>query len=173
VKHIDHIVISDGPDDEARAICAHFGVRYASIPENCGNLDAATRDFGAQFANAPYLTYWDDDNYYHKDAAMTIMAAVAREDPDILICQCIYQGGGAGGGKLPRWGVLPPDHWDKKFRFGWVDTMCATVRTEVAKLVSWREHKGVGTDYHWLVNLQREKLDATIAFHQAPIGYHL
>lgn len=161
---IEHIVVSDGPDESARAIAAQYRARFVvSIkPERFARGEASARDVGLRYANGDYVVFWDDDNEYTDNCVRTLFE-IAR-GYDIGIGQTIHYG--ADG--RPR--VIPEDS-RSAFHFGQIDTMCICVRRQVALRVRWADCMGrLASDFIWLNGLRRTGV--TFRFRPAPIGVH-
>lgn len=77
----EHLVIGDGAQPAAAAMCAVVGATYHDGPQvhDYGN---SQRDAGAQLATGDYLLYCDDDDVYAPDA-LALVRAVVENEPGI------------------------------------------------------------------------------------------
>ena len=77
----EHLVIGDGKQPEAAAMCSSFGASYYDGPvsHNYGNTQ---RDLAAALATGEYLLYCDDDDTFTPNALALVREAVAA-DPGI------------------------------------------------------------------------------------------
>lgn len=161
---LEHIVVSDGPDRTAEALCAEASARFVALEEHAGNFGATARDRGIELARGRYLAFWDDDNLYEPFAAAVQFAAAQQADVGVV--------------RVKHWSVtqkryrLIPQHWNGKARPGHIDTMCLCVRRELAQSVLWQTPPtGRGTDHRWLSRvLQR---NPQVRFSPQCIGAHL
>jgi len=161
---LEHIVVSDGPDPTAEALCAGTPTRFAALPDHAGNFGASARDHGIQMARGKYVAFWDDDNLYESHAAAVQFAAAQQFDLGVV--------------RVKHWSVtarrfrLIPRRWNGTARPGDIDTMCLCVRRELAQSVAWQAPPtGRGTDHRWLTRV----LQQNPRIHYAPqcIGSHL
>ena len=74
----EHLVIGDGRQPEAAAMCASFGATYHDGPfvHDYGN---SQRDYAATLATGDYLLYCDDDDTFTPDALALVREAVQAE----------------------------------------------------------------------------------------------
>ena len=157
---VEHIVVADGDDSEARSVCREMGTRYAFCEKHMGYCGAGAKDHGISLASGEYICFFDDDNAYEPFAALTLYTAAYGFD--IGVAQAINNPGG--------FAVLP-HQWSGEFEYLNIDTMNLCVRKEIAERHKWGDHQGRGTDFAWLKKLQSE----TIAINFVPvvIGRHL
>lgn len=73
----EHIVIGDGPQPAAAAMCAEFGARYLCGPVS-HSYGTAQRDYGIANASGEYIAFCDDDDVLTPDALATVRAAIAE-----------------------------------------------------------------------------------------------
>jgi GT2 family glycosyltransferase len=161
---IEHIVVSDGPDRQARFQSEDAGARYVELPHNQGRWGAAAKDAGLGAAAGQYVCFWDDDNRYEPHAAATLYAAAHGGDIGVVQVRALKRQG-AGRIVLPR-------QWDGVLRFGDIDTMNFCVRRELASLEHWADgNPRSGEDYRWLQRLKDR--GASIRYVPIIIGEHL
>lgn len=160
---IEHLVVADGPDDGARALCERFPwVRYLELPEHFGAVGTACKDAGIEAARGEYCVFWDDDNAWSEHAALHQLANAAGFD--IGITGMIHRQLG--------WKAIP-EKWEGKGRpgYGDIDTGCICVRTEVARRVRWQDQHPGDDDWHWLCKLIAG--GATVRVNRDVLGWHL
>ena len=76
----EHIVIGDGQQPNAAAICSEFVVSYHDGPAS-RSYGTAQRDYGISIAKGDYVAFCDDDDVFTPGALDTIRAAIG-EHPD-------------------------------------------------------------------------------------------
>lgn len=158
---VEHIVVSDGPDDQARIITEWFGAQFLYHEVNCGDWGASCHDTALKVANGRYCVFWNDDNEYHDTAIQKLMQAT--RDVDIGMCQCNHWHN--------KKRITIPNHWQGRFEYGDVDTMNCCVKTELARSVPWVEGEVTyGCDFRWFERLQER--GATVRFVPELIGSH-
>jgi len=137
---VEHIVVSDGENADARRIARLFDALYYFHPRP-GEWDGGNRcrDLGIANAHGRYLIFWDDDNVYHAHAAATQYAAAYGHGIGLTQVwhrqlQC----------EIPEVPFTAP-------ALGHVDTACLCVRRELARVADW-SHSGRGDcgDWYWL-----------------------
>lgn len=162
----EHLVVSDGFDPHARALCDRFGARYLERTDPGGQWGSLARDLGIREARGRYLAFWDDDNLYEPHA-LTALFAVAS-GVGIGLVQTRYRCRTTPGE------ITLPRQWTGQFIAGDVDTMCVCVERNLALLESWEQspppHRPT-TDFHWLSRLMTHH--ATVRFVPVVIGWHL
>ena len=95
---IEIIVVSDGPDPEARAAIetlthTHTNLRYAELPTNAG--PAGARNAGARLATGEWLSFLDDDDTMLREKTSRQMSVANPANPQRMIaCRAIYRHGG-------------------------------------------------------------------------------
>ena len=119
---IQHIVIGDGPNDDARALCRHFQVDYYELPARRGDWGKPALDLGLKYALADYVCFWDDDNDYPEDAALKLLFAAEGFDLGIVRIE-IWD-------KFHHKFVTVPRQWDFTIRSGDIDTSNGCVRRQ-------------------------------------------
>lgn len=160
---IEHVVVSDGPSDDNRAVCSQFPhVRYLELPEHAGKVGAVCKDAGIETALGEYVAFWDDDNAFTDHAAVEQFHTAAGRD--IGITQIVH--------RQLRWKAIPA-HWtgEGRPRYGDVDTACFCVRREIAQTVRWQDQHAGDDDWHWISALIAS--GATVRFTPIVIGWHL
>ena len=80
----EHIVVADGPDEQAKFLAERSGARYFSLPEPIGQWGAGAKDLGIQNTTGEYVCFWDDDNIYDSHALATLYAAVQNVDIGVV-----------------------------------------------------------------------------------------
>jgi glycosyltransferase involved in cell wall biosynthesis len=161
--NIEHIVVSDGPDPEARGIAEHFGCKYIEHAENKGCAGAFGRDTGIAAAEGEYCCFADDENALEHDALETLYGAAIGYDMGIV--QCIHRG-------FNEWRKIPDSDWDmKEIVVHNVDVMCACIRTEIAKQFSFAEEPVYDHDHRTFARIQRAGY--SVNFVPVVIGIHL
>lgn len=73
----EHLVIGDGPQPDAAAMCAEFGATYLTGPASRG-YGMLQRDCGISVATGEYVAFCDDDDVFTPDALATIRAAIGE-----------------------------------------------------------------------------------------------
>ena len=76
----EHLVIGDGEQPAAAAICREFAVSCHAGPVS-GSYGTAQRDYGASIARGDWLLFCDDDDTYTPDALDNVRRAIA-DNPD-------------------------------------------------------------------------------------------
>lgn len=134
----EHIVIGDGPQVEARAMCHDFErVRYIQGPRT-NHYGNAQRDVATAQARGDYLLFCDDDDRL-ADGALEAVRDAALATPDMPLAfrmqtskvtvwhQQILRPGNVGGGqfvvprvavKLPLW--VNGDEWHQYSDFAYI-----------------------------------------------------
>ncbi len=136
-------------------------VRYFS--KNIEGLAGAyAKDFGIRYATGQYVTFWDDDNYYFDNAINLDILEYYH-----IIVHQVYHLTPTQNYTIPR--TDPARHG---FAVGDIDTMCLTVRADIAKKVLWSDHKGKQTDYHWIKKVSAYP-NVAIKYIQCVIGHKI
>jgi glycosyltransferase involved in cell wall biosynthesis len=83
---VEHVVVSDGPDEELReklGALALPGVRFAELPEHdpAARWGHWARLHGTDVAKGEYITYLDDDDAYRPEH-VSVLAAALDAHPD-------------------------------------------------------------------------------------------
>jgi glycosyltransferase involved in cell wall biosynthesis len=159
---VEHLVVSDGADPNARAIATGAGVAYAECEHN-GFWGAAAKDRGIELARGHYVCFFDDDNSYELHAIAALWRTAYGED--IGVVQCKHHD------RKLKTTRLVPSAWNGAFVYEEIDTMCVCVRRTTAAKARWAAHRKRGTDFAWLTALERE--GASIRFRPVVIGDHL
>jgi glycosyltransferase involved in cell wall biosynthesis len=93
----EFIVVSDGPDPEARAAIeslteSHSHLIYTELPANAGPAEA--RNAGARLATGEWLSFLDDDDTMLPEKTSRQMSLANPENPQRMIaCRAIYRHG--------------------------------------------------------------------------------
>lgn len=159
---VEHIIVSDGPDETARGIAAKFGAKYIEHDKNMGAAGAYGRDTGIAAANGRYICFADDENVLEPTALASLYATA--NGFDIGIVQTLHRGNN-------EWRVIP-ESYEGEFRCGHVDLMCACVRRSVARSIKFSEEPVYDHDWRWLEKLRRDQ-HATVNYATTVIGIHL
>jgi glycosyltransferase involved in cell wall biosynthesis len=109
--HVEHVVVSDGPDPDLGKLLTDLDVVYVEVgihhdhPDNWGN---AARNCGADLAAGDLVAYLDDDNAYRPDHLARLVAAMAeRPDADFAYSQMrTHPHGQVIGSAPPSYGNL-------------------------------------------------------------------
>jgi glycosyltransferase involved in cell wall biosynthesis len=157
----EHIIISDGFDEEVEIICSYYNISCKCIDKerdpqkSKGHL---ARDTGINMALGEFIVLWDDDNIYYADALSTLYTAV--NNFDIGVCNINF--------RLPPNGTLfsrksnqiyctLPNKWDGNFYLRQIDTMNVIIRKSIAVSVKWTDSKEYEGDFYWLAALQKRR----------------
>lgn len=160
---IEHIVVSDGPDEEARGIAEHFGCKYLEHAENKGCAGAFGRDTGIAAAEGRFCCFADDENALESNALEMLYRAAKGFDMGIV--QCVHRG-------FNEWRVIPDADWDgKEIVVHNVDVMCACIKTDVARKFSFAEEPVYDHDHRTFSRIQRA--GHSVNFVPVVIGIHL
>lgn len=122
LRPIQHIVIADGPNDDAREVCRHFDVEYWELDTRHGDWGKPALDRGLKHARADYVCFWDDDNLYPEDAAVKLLSAADGFDLGIVRIE--------NWDKFHHRFVTVPRQWDFTIRPGDIDTSSGCVRRQ-------------------------------------------
>lgn len=139
---IEHIVVSDGADEESRRVAGMFGSRYFETAGGATDDGNRGRDVGIREARGRYVAFWDDDNVYYPHSAAAQYASVY----------------GVGIGltavhhrQLRK--VIPELPFTRP-RLGNVDTACLCVDRTLARTTTWVDgDNGRCGDWRWLERL--------------------
>lgn len=162
----EHLVISDGIDPQARALCQQFDARYLERSEPGGQWGSLARDLGIQEAQGRSVVFWDDDNLYEPHALSALFAAGCHAQ--IGVVQTRYRCRSRAGT------VTIPRQWTGQFVAGDVDTMCVCVQRDLAAQETWERQPAPEvptTDWDWLTRLLRHQ--PSVCFVPIVIGWHL
>ena len=89
VEKIEKICVSDGFDEEVKAICSYYKLNYLFCEKN-NNLNSSrghlARDTGIQNTTSEFLCLWDDDNYYNHDAIENLLECVRKPQFPLIRC---------------------------------------------------------------------------------------
>lgn len=89
---VEHVVVSDGPDDRLAAIIDGVDVVYGELPEHpddpC-NFGAYARNHGLTLATGELVCYLDDDNAFRPDHVQVLAEALLNSDADFVYSQML------------------------------------------------------------------------------------
>ncbi len=161
---VEQIVVSDGPDPQARFLAQNAKARYVELDRRHGLWGAAAKDAGIAAALGEYVCFWDDDNLYESHALSTLFAAAVGVDIGVVQVRCHKKRG--------RGQVVLPRAWTGVFRCGDIDTMNVCVRRQCAALEPWADGSGDrANDFRWLHRLSRRGINSRYV--PIEIGEHL
>lgn len=93
---VEHVVVSDGPDPELRALLADVDVVYAEVFEHADdacNYGARARNRGLEVASGDLIAYLDDDNAFQPHHIQTLAAAlITNPDKDFAYSRMFRHG---------------------------------------------------------------------------------
>jgi glycosyltransferase involved in cell wall biosynthesis len=172
----EHIIVSDGLDNEIKFICGYYKIRSICIEkekntgESKGHL---ARDTGINLAKGKYVVLWDDDNIYYKDALSYLYETV--QEYEIGICNIYFLTKNSDPNFPIRrakdsneiyWTI--PKKWLGFFVYRDIDTMNVIVKKDIAKSVLWTNSKKYEGDFDWLNSI--DKLGITKNYSEKYIG---
>lgn len=132
--HVEHIVVSDGPDDDlysALKARPRPGLRYAELPAHdpTARWGHWARLAGIDLAKGDIIAYLDDDNSFRPSHLLrTVDALTAKPDAGFAysrVLMHIYS-------QEYEIGLDPP-------RYGQIDTSCIVHRKEILKQHTWQQ----------------------------------
>jgi organic radical activating enzyme len=170
--NIEHIVVSDGPDDEVKEICKQYKVRCKCIKRNNdqGRSNGHyAKDVGIDMAKGRYICLWDDDNYYYDDAIENLY--LCANGYDIGVCGAMYYKKHRSE-EYPNIFFQLPQNWEGKFVVGDIDTMNVCISSKLAKLVKWADSKVYEGDFIWLDKICSQ-FDVRINYSSTVVGVKL
>lgn len=125
---VDHIVVSDGPDDD---LCDLDGVRFLAehVPEQNRGLTA--RRYGTELAAGDLIAYLDDDNAWRPHHLRKLVSALTASGADFAYSRAMCHDSGVS------WsiGQSPPG-------FGQIDTSLIVHRRELLDVETWEPSLG-------------------------------
>ena len=148
----EHIVVSDGQDNQVLKICKHYNIKCQCIDKEISTGTSKghlARDTGISMANGKYLLLWDDDNIYYKHAMSTFMQEI--EEYDILVCRINYR---VRRISFPDLYDQIPKKWNNTFERSDIDTMNVMIKTKLARKFKWTDCNDYSGDFHWLKKLE-------------------
>jgi glycosyltransferase involved in cell wall biosynthesis len=137
-RPIEHIIVSDGPDPELRAVEFPDHVRYCELPEHTranGRWGTAARLAGISLARGEYITYLDDDDKY-RPKHIEVLAKMLDDNPDIGFSYSL------GNWVAPGDPTLIVDQFGKNHGqpcLGQIGTSTFMHRRELLNLATWRD----------------------------------
>jgi len=120
VGKIEHIVVADGPDEDAARIAAYYGVRYSALSARMKDLGQTAMAEGLRLATSDYVAFWHTTHYYRRNAATALLQAA--RDHDIGVIRLEYCC------KLGM--LLIPRHWRGRFQRGDIDLANCSIRRD-------------------------------------------
>lgn len=125
---VDHIVVSDGPDENLRGV---EGVRFLAehVPEQNRGLTA--RRYGTELATGDLIAYLDDDNAWRPHHLRKLVSALVSSGADFAYSRAMCHDSGMS------WsiGQSPPG-------FGQIDTSLIVHRRELLDVETWEPSLG-------------------------------
>jgi len=110
---VEHVVVSDGPDETLRGLLAEEAVVYVEVAEHADdpcNYGARARNRGLEVATGDFIAYLDDDNAFRPNHVELLATALANNpDRDFSYSQMLRHGIG------DIVGLEPPT-------YGWIDS---------------------------------------------------
>lgn len=146
----EHIVISDGFDDEVIDICNFFKIKGKCIERNLNQGKSKghfAKDVGIELASGQYICLWDDDNHYYDDALYNFSKSI--KNYEIAIHKIHYY-------KKHRdlndkvLNIMPKE---EKIICGDIDTMNFCVSRKLASKFKWCDYMLYEGDFFWLSKL--------------------
>ncbi len=146
----EHIVVSDGPDANAKSLAESAEARYFELNPPVGQWGAGAKDLGIANARGRYVCFWDDDNIFETHALVSLFAAACHAEIGIVRTRHRFR---------KRTGsVVIPREWTGQFRLGDIDTMCICVDTELARRETWESTNAkISNDHGWLMKLMKHQ----------------
>lgn len=139
---VEHIVVSDGADEESRRVAGMFGSRYFATAGGMTDQGNRGRDVGIREARGQYVCFWDDDNVYYPHSAVAQYAAAYGMG--IGLTQVHHR-------QLRN--VIPEIPFAGP-QLGHVDTACLCVDRRLAQTAAWVDgQNGRCGDWLWLERL--------------------
>lgn len=131
---IEHIIVSDGPDEQLVNHFNHFRSwkhwrRFIELGRNTQELEdhwgATPRLVGSYMAHGEYIAYLDDDNEYHPNHVTALVNLLQQTGVDVAFSQQNRVGSGVLG--------------DGRVEFGHIDTSMVLHRAEILwRVANWR-----------------------------------
>lgn len=178
-KPYEHIIVSDGPDEEVEVICSYYNIKFKCIERNKSTDNSKghlARDEGIKMASGTFIVLWDDDNIYFNHALSTLYATTKHYD--IGICDIYFQMRHPDTkSTFPREKdtnkiyCTIPTNWLGSFKLRDIDTMNVIVKKNKAITAKWSECEEYEGDFYWLESL--EKMGAKINYLKTHIGIKL
>ena len=131
--HVEHVVVSDGPDPELEALAADVAsdrVRFEFLPEHdpAARWGHWARLRGIGLAKGDIIAYLDDDNAFRPDHLSAIVGKMLAEDADFGYSIGLFQ----GRGQPYPVGAAPPS-------YGQIDTSLIVHRRELLERGTWEQ----------------------------------
>lgn len=147
----EHIVVSDGVDEQVVKICDYYKIRCACIEKEVNNGTSKghkARDVGISMATGQFILLWDDDNIYYRNAISLFISEI--KNYDILVCNIRYR----VRRPYPHLYKDMPENWNGQFVKSNIDTMNVMVKSQLAKTMHWTNSSDYAGDYYWLKSLE-------------------
>jgi glycosyltransferase involved in cell wall biosynthesis len=140
-QHIEHIIVSDGPDEFLSSYDWPDHVGYYELPEHApsnGRWGTKARLLGIEESIGDLICYLDDDDRYRTEHVAALADALIR-DPNLGFA---YSYGTwmseDGKSETGRFGTNPPS-------FGGIGTGTIMNRRETLRVATWRDDGGQAT----------------------------
>ena len=105
---VEHVVVSDGPDPQLRALLAGLDVVYAEVDQHYDDpvkVGARARNRGLEVATGDFIAYLDDDNAFRPQHIERLAAALENSGRDFAYSRMYRHGlGDEVGGEPPEHG---------------------------------------------------------------------
>ena len=166
-NYFEHIIISDGPDEEVKLICDYYKIQSACIERTLDkgfSKGHAARDHGILMSSGKYIVLWDDDNIYFKNALNTLYNTT--KNFDIGICNIHYKLRPPNSSPLHFSRDIKskdifctiPNKWKGYFEISNIDTMNVMIKKSIVKNIKWTSSKEYEGDFYWLKSLYEKKI---------------
>jgi glycosyltransferase involved in cell wall biosynthesis len=109
--HVEHVIVSDGPDEDLAMSLAKLPVVYGEVPvhdPHPSNWGSEARNVGLKLASGELVAYLDDDNSWRPDHVERLVEAMtASPDTDFGYSRMqVSPGGHEIGSAPPAYGQL-------------------------------------------------------------------
>lgn len=122
-SNVEHIIVSDGPEEETENISLQLGRNWRSF-SNGESFGAIPRLVGAYMATGDYICYLDDDNEYEPEHVERLVEYIEKHGVDFVYSQMKTTDG-------IKIGSTPPRH-------GTIDTNLILHKAELLNTATWR-----------------------------------
>ena len=126
--HVEHVVVSDGPDPVLRERLAGMDVVYAEVDQHYDDpikVGARARNRGLEVASGDLIAYLDDDNDFRPHHMLVLATALdVHQDRDFAYSRMYRHGlGDEIGADPPAYGQVDSSilmqRADTHLKFGW------------------------------------------------------